>query len=85
MDELLSALLNVQTSLEEFDNLLYGATKSLQQEVDQLRKELAPANDITALDNDIKTLETFHAVTASQMREYLQEKINLLKVYLYED
>lgn len=85
MDELFAALLKTQTSLEEFDHLLYGVSKSLQDEVEQLRKEMVSVNEISTLCNDIKSIETFHAISVSQMREYLQEKINLLKAYLNED
>ena len=85
MDELLAAMLKVQISLEEFDTLLYGTCKSLQSEIDRMRKEFAPVKDVETVSRDIVALETFHSVSASQMREYLEGKINLLKAYLNEE
>lgn len=85
MDELLAVLLKAQISLEDFDQLLYGTSRSLRDEVEQLRKEMVPVHEINTLSNDIRSFETFHAVSVSQMREYFQEKINLLKAYLNED
>lgn len=85
MDELLAAMLKVQIGLEEFDNLLYGTCKSLQGEIDRMRKEFAPVKDVEAVSRDIAALETFHAVSATQLREYLEEKVNLLKAYLNEE
>lgn len=85
MDELLAAMLKVQISLEEFDNLLYGTCKSLQGEIDRMRKESASVKDVEVISRDIAALETFHAVSVSKLREYLGEKVNLLKSYLNEE
>lgn len=85
MDELLAAMLKVKVSLEEFDNLLYGTCKSLQGEIDRMRKEFAPVKDVEAVSRDMTALETFHSVSATQLREYLEEKISLLKAYLNEE
>lgn len=85
MDELLAAMLKAQLSLEEFDGLLYSSCKSLQGEIDMMRKDLIPVSEVNKLTQDIVALETFHSVSASQLREYLQDKINLLKAYLNEE
>lgn len=85
MDELLAAMLKVQIGLEEFDNLLFGTCHSLQSEIDRMRKEYAPVKDVEAISRDIAALETFHAVSASQLMEYLEEKTILIKAYLNED
>ena len=50
-----------------------------------MRKEFAPVKDVEAVSRDIAALETFHAVSATQLREYLEEKVNLLKAYLNEE
>lgn len=81
----MAAMMKVQISLEEFDNMLYGTCKSLQAEIDRMRKELAPIKDVETVSRDIAALETFHAVSATQLREYLDEKVNLLKAYLNEE
>lgn len=85
MDELLAAMLKVLISLEEFDNQLYGTCKSLQGEINCMRKEFAPVKDVEAVSRDIAALETFHAVSVTQLRGYLEEKVNLFKTYLNEE
>lgn len=84
MDELLAAMVKVYEYLADFDSQLCSTRELLQSEVDLMRKEPILNKDAEALVRDISALEDFHSSTASQLREYLEQKITILKTYLYE-
>lgn len=84
MDELLAAMVKVHEYLDDFDSLLCSTREVLQSEVDLMRKEPILSKDAEVVAKDISALEDFHSGTASQLREYLEQKITVLKTYLYE-
>lgn len=84
MDELLAAMVKVNECLDDFDNQLCSTREALQSEVDLMQKEVLLGKDAEAISRDISALEDFHLTTASQLREYLEQKIATLKAYLYE-
>lgn len=84
MDELLAAMVKVYECLDDFNGQLCSTREVLQNEVDLMRKESILNKDAEALERDISALEDFHSCTALQLREYLDQKITILKTYLYE-
>ena len=85
MDELLAALVKVHENLDEFDSIVCNTQEALQSEVDLMTKEVLLKKDAESISKDIDALEQFHSTMAAQMREYLEQKINTLKAYLYDE
>lgn len=85
MDELLAAMVKVSEHLDEFDNIICSTQEALQSEVDLMNKEVLLRKDAESVSKDIDALERFHSTTAVQMREYLEQKITILKAYLYDE
>lgn len=84
MDELLAAMVKVHEYLDEFDSQLCSTREALQSEVDLMRKEVLLSKEAESLSKDVSALEDFHTNTAAHMREYLEQKITVLKEYLYD-
>lgn len=85
MDELLAALVKVHENLDEFDSIVCNTQEALQSEVDLMTKEVLLKKDAESISKDIDALAQFHSTMAAQMREYLEQKINTLKAYLYDE
>lgn len=85
MDELLQNLMITRSNLQEFMDLLGSVVTSIGEEYQQLPKELVPPKERVEVEADISFMQSFYSLTAVQMDEYLQNKIDILKIFLYEE
>ncbi len=85
MDELLQSLMITRSNLQEFMDLLGSVVTSIGEEYQQLPKELVPPKERVEVEADISFMQSFYSLTAVQMDEYLQNKIDILKIFLYEE
>lgn len=85
MDELLQSLMITRSNLQEFIDLLGSIITSLGEEYQQLPKGLVPPKEQVEIEADLAFMQSFNNLTAVQMDEYLQGKIDILKMFLYED
>ena len=85
MDELLQSLIVVRSALLEFADRVCIVKASLGEEYEHLPKRLIPAVDRPAIEDDIAFLSSFSDITAVQLEEYLDGKIDILKAFLYEE
>lgn len=85
MDELLQCLMVTRSNLQEFIDLLGDVLASIGEEYQQLPKGLVPPQEQMEVETDIAFMQSFYNLTAVQMDEYLQKKIDILKVFLYEE
>lgn len=85
MDELLQSLIITKSGLQEFTDLLGSIVTSIGEEYQQLPKGLVPPKEQLGIEGDLAFMKSFKNLTAVQMEEYLQKKIDILKVFLYEE
>jgi hypothetical protein len=85
MDELFQSLLGTKSALNEFVDLLNGVYANLGDEYKRIPKEYIPSSEIRQLESDLNFMQSFLGVTAIQMEDYLQSKIDILNVFLHED
>ena len=85
MDELFQNLLSTKSALNEFVDLLNGVYANLGDEYERIPKEYIPSSEIRQLESDLNFMQSFLGITAVQMEDYLQSKIDILNVFLYED
>lgn len=85
MDELLQSLMITRSNLQEFIDLLGCVVSSIGEEYQQLPKVLVPPQEQIEIEEDITFMKSFYDLTAVQMDEYLQNKIDILKIFLYEE
>jgi len=85
MDELLQSLMITRSNLQEFIDLLGCVVSSIGEEYQRLPKVLVPPQEQIEIEEDITFMKSFYDLTAVQMDEYLQNKIDILKIFLYEE
>jgi len=85
MDELLQCLMITRSNLQEFIDLLGDVLTSIGEEYQQLSKGLIPPKEQLEVEADIAFMQSFYNLTAVQMDEYLHKKIDILKIFLYEE
>lgn len=85
MDELLQCLMVTRSNLQEFMDLLGSVVTSLGEEYQHLPKGLVPPRELPEIEADLAFMQSFNNLTAVQMDEYLQSKIDILKMFLYEE
>lgn len=85
MDELYQSLLIAKSALNDFVESLNGVYANLGDEYEQLPKDNISIHEIKQTEKDLSFIESFLGVTAPQMQDYLQNKINILNMFLYEE
>ena len=85
MDELYQSLLIAKSALNDFVESLNGVYANLGDEYEQLPKDYISIHEIKQTEKDLSFIQSFLGVTAPQMQDYLQNKINILNMYLYEE
>jgi len=85
MDELYQSLLIAKSTLNDFVESLNGVYANLGDEYEQLPKDNISIHEIKQTEKDLSFIESFLGVTAPQMQDYLQNKINILNMFLYEE
>ncbi len=85
MDELYQSLLIAKSALNDFVESLNGVYANLGDKYEQLPKDYISINEIKQTEKDLSFIQSFLGVTAPQMQDYLQNKINILNMFLYEE
>lgn len=85
MDELYQSLLIAKSALNDFVESLNGVYANLGDEYEQLPKDYISIHEIKQTEKDLSFIQSFLGVTAPQMQDYLQNKINILNMFLYEE
>lgn len=85
MDELLQSLMIARSNLQEFMDLLGSILTTIREEYQQLPNGLVPPKEMVEIESDLAFMHSFHNITAVQMDEFLQSKIEILKIFLYEE
>ena len=85
MDELYQSLLIAKSALNDFVESLNGVYANLGDEYEQLPKDYISIHEIKQTEKDLSFIQSFLGVTAPHMQDYLQNKINILNMFLYEE